>query len=195
MKIRSAARRPHPKSCDSNMPALFLDRDGVINERLPGDYVKTPEAFKPAPGFPEAIRLLSKVFDPVIVVTNQQGIGKGLMDEHQLAEVHDYMLGIVERAGGRVNAIYYCPHLKTGNCTCRKPATGMAWMALQDFPDINPEDTWMAGDSHSDMEFADRMGFRKVFIRGNDEADPKASTVKPDFIFDSLYDFARFITS
>jgi phosphoglycolate phosphatase-like HAD superfamily hydrolase len=53
----------------------------------------------------------------------------------------------------------------------------------------------MAGDSHSDMEFADRMGFRKVFIRGNDEADPKASTVKPDFIFDSLYDFARFITS
>ena len=195
MKIRSAARHMHPKSCVSNMPALFLDRDGVINARLPGDYVKTPEAFTPAPGFPEAIRLLSKVFDPVIVVTNQQGIGKGLMDEHQLAEVHDYMLGIVERAGGRVNAIYYCPHLKTGNCTCRKPATGMAWMALQDFPDINPEDTWMAGDSHSDMEFADRMGFRKVFIRGNDEADPKASTVKPDFIFDSLYDFARFITS
>ncbi|MFM7155850.1 MAG: hypothetical protein ACKOZV_17145, partial [Bacteroidota bacterium] len=79
------------------MPALFLDRDGVINERLPGDYVTSPETFKSAPGFAEAIRLLSEVFHPVIVVTNQQGIGKGLMDEEQLAEVHRYMLGIVEQ--------------------------------------------------------------------------------------------------
>ena len=177
------------------MPALFLDRDGVINERLPGDYVKSPETFKPVPGFREAIRLLSQAFDPIIVVTNQQGIGKGLMDERQLTAVHDYMIGIVEKAGGRINAIYYCPHLKTGNCTCRKPATGMAWMALQDFPEINPEDTWMAGDSHSDMEFADKMGFRKVFIRGNTDAVAEKSTVEPDFIFDSLYDFARFITA
>jgi D-glycero-D-manno-heptose 1,7-bisphosphate phosphatase len=117
------------------------------------------------------------------------------MDERQLTVVHDYMIGIVEKAGGRINAIYYCPHLKTGNCTCRKPATGMAWMALQDFPEINPEDTWMAGDSHSDMEFADKMGFRKVFIRGNTDAVAEKSTVEPDFIFDSLYDFARFITA
>lgn len=177
------------------MPALFLDRDGVINERLPGDYVKSPETFRPAPGFTEAIRLLSGVFDPIIVVTNQQGIGKGLMNEHQLTEVHNYMLGIAGNAGGRIDAIYCCPHLKVENCTCRKPATGMAWMAIQDFPEINSEDTWMAGDSHSDMEFADKMGFRKVFIRGNADAAAEKSSIQPDFIFDSLYDFARFITA
>ncbi|MFM7400569.1 MAG: D-glycero-alpha-D-manno-heptose-1,7-bisphosphate 7-phosphatase [Bacteroidota bacterium] len=177
------------------MPALFLDRDGVINERLPGDYVTSPETFKPAPGLAEAIRLLSEVFHPVIVVTNQQGIGKGLMDEEQLAEVHRYMLGIVEQAGGRIDAIYHCPHLKSAQCSCRKPATGMAWMALQDFPDITPENTWMAGDAHSDMEFADKMGFRKVFIRGNADAAAEKSSIKPDFVFDSLYDFARFITT
>jgi histidinol-phosphate phosphatase family protein len=176
------------------MPALFLDRDGVINRRLPGEYVQTPETFFPVEGLGEAIRLLSTVFHPIVVVTNQQGIGKGLMGEVELANVHYKMHQLVTAAGGHIDRVYHCPHLREAACACRKPATGMAWMALQDFPDMVFDDSWMVGDSASDMLFAERLGLRKVLIRGNlDELDALAK-VKVDFAFDSLLEFAVFMT-
>jgi D-glycero-D-manno-heptose 1,7-bisphosphate phosphatase len=144
------------------MRTLFLDRDGVINQRIPGDYVKSPETFEPMPGLGEAMRLLTNHFDLILVVTNQQGIGKGLMGEFELAEVHRHLRAFVTDAGGRIDAIYHCPHLKEANCTCRKPATGMAWQALQDFPDMDLENAWMVGDSVSDMVFCRKKWvFRK----------------------------------
>ncbi len=175
------------------MHTLFLDRDGVIKQRIPGDYVKSPENFEPMPGLGEAMRLLTNHFDLIVVVTNQQGIGKGLMGEFELAEVHRHLRALVTDAGGRIDAIYHCPHLKEANCTCRKPATGMAWQALQDFPDMDLENAWMVGDSVSDMVFAEKMGFRKVFIRGKLEELTALAQVKVDFSFDSLLEFARFL--
>ena len=175
------------------MHTLFLDRDGVINQRIPGDYVKSPETFEPMPGLGEAMRLLTNHFDLILVVTNQQGIGKGLMGEFELAEVHRHLRAFVTDAGGRIDAIYHCPHLKEANCTCRKPATGMAWQALQDFPDMDLENAWMVGDSVSDMVFAEKMGFRKVFIRGKLEELAEMASIKVDFSFNSLLEFARFL--
>lgn len=175
------------------MPTLFLDRDGVINQRTPGDYVKSPGEFVPAPGLAEAMRLLAPHFRHILVITNQQGIGKGLMGEMELANVHHKMRQLATAEGGRIDRVYYCPHRKEDNCPCRKPATGMAWQALEDFPDLNLEDAWMVGDSASDMEFAQRLGIRKVLIRGKlDELDVLAK-VDVDFAFDSLLEFARFI--
>jgi D-glycero-D-manno-heptose 1,7-bisphosphate phosphatase len=173
------------------MSTLFLDRDGVINVRTPGDYVKTPAAFEPVDGLEEAMRLLSEKFGRIIVVTNQAGIGKGLMSEPALADVHRKMLKIVGDAGGRIDGIYHCPHRPADACTCRKPLTGMAWMALADFPDIDLEDAWMVGDSVSDMEFAQRIGIRAVMIRGKVEELPLIVNTKVDFFFDSLLEFAR----
>ena len=177
------------------MSTLFLDRDGVINQRSPGDYVKSPEEFIPSPGLAEAMRLLSEKFDLIFVVTNQQGIGKGLMGEMELANVHQKMLQLATAEGGRIDKVYHCPHLSDAGCPCRKPATGMAWLALADFPDMNIEDACMVGDSVADMEFADRLGIRKVLIRGKLEEVDLLAKLDVDFTFDSLLDFARFIAA
>ena len=175
------------------MSTLFLDRDGVINQRIPGDYVQSPEAFVPTPGLAEAMRLLAEKFDLIFVVTNQQGIGKGLMGEMELANIHQKMMQLATAEGGRIDKVYYCPHRSEDNCPCRKPATGMAWRALEDFPDMDLEDAWMVGDSVSDMEFAERLGIRKVLIRGKLEEIDLLGKVEPDYAFDSLLDFARFL--
>lgn len=176
------------------MPTLFLDRDGVLNTRIPGDYIKSPNEFQPTEGLGEAMRLLSKKFGRIVVVTNQAGVGKGLMTELELHSVHQKMHVFVEAAGGRFDRVYHCPHRADAGCTCRKPATGMAWMALADFPDIDFEDAWMVGDSVSDMEFAQTLGIRSVLIRGKIEDVAALSRMKIDYQFDSLLEFAHWVT-
>ncbi len=176
------------------MPTLFLDRDGVINERTPGDYIKTPNEVLPTEGLGEALRLLAEKFVRIIVVTNQAGIGKGLMTELDFYAVHQKMHSIIEAAGGRIDRVYHCQHRPDAGCTCRKPATGMAWLALADFPEIDFEDAWMVGDSVADMEFAQKLGIRSVLIRGKIEEVAALSRMKIDCQFDSLLEFARWIT-
>ncbi len=176
------------------MSTLFLDRDGVINVRTPGEYVKTPNEFEPTEGLEEAMRLLAGKFGRIVVVTNQAGIGKGIMSTLDLHAVHQKMRSIVEAAGGRIDRVYHCPHRADAGCTCRKPATGMAWVALADFPDIDFEDAWMVGDSVADMAFAQTLGIRSVLIRGKIEEVTELSRMKTDFQFDSLLEFARWIS-
>ena len=176
------------------MSTLFLDRDGVINHRIPGDYVKTPGEFQPTEGLGEALKLLSEKFGRIVVVTNQAGIGKGLMTEMELHVVHSKMITIAEAAGGRIDRVYHCPHRKEVACTCRKPATGMAWQALADFPEIDFEDAWMVGDSVSDMEFAQALGIRPVLIRGKLEDVAAISQMNIELQFDSLLEFARWMS-
>jgi len=176
------------------MTTLFLDRDGVINLRTPGNYIKSPNEFRPTEGLGEAMRLLSEKFGRIIVVTNQAGIGKGLMTELELHSVHQKMYTFVEAYGGRIDRAYYCPHRADSGCTCRKPATGMAWLALEDFPDINFEDAWMVGDSVSDMEFAQKLNIRPVLIRGKIEDIGALSKLDIPHKFDSLLAFAQWIS-
>lgn len=175
------------------IPTLFLDRDGVINTRPIGDYVRQPDMFVPTEGLDEAMRLLAAHFGRIFVITNQAGIGRGLMTEQDLAAVHGKMFEIVESAGGRIDRAYHCPHAKDAGCRCRKPATGMAWLALADFPDIDFENAWLVGDSASDMEFGQALGMRTVLIRGKLEETDLLAGVRIDFSFDSLLGFARFV--
>src|SRR5690606_17999981 len=94
---------------------LFLDRDGVINERIPGAYVEHPAQFVFTDKCLEAMAIFKKIFKRIVVVTNQQGIGKGGMSERQLQKVHNAMRSAVERAGGRIDGIYFCPDLEKFN--------------------------------------------------------------------------------
>lgn len=176
----------------TQLPTLFLDRDGVVNLRIPGDYVRTPEMFEPTEGLSEALRLLARQFGRIVVVTNQAGIGKGLMTEADLEVVHQKMFGIAEAAGGRIDRAYHCPHTKDAGCLCRKPATGMAWLALADFPEIDFTNAWLVGDSASDMQFAQALGMRSVLIEGKMEEAEELAKMKIDFRFGSLLEFARF---
>jgi len=143
---------------------LFLDRDGVINHRLVDDYVKSWEEFEFLPGVLEAIALFSKNFKHIFIITNQQGIGKGLMTEVDLQDIHEKMLKEIQAAGGKIDSIYFCPSLAKENSPMRKPNPGMARKAKEDFPDIEFSKSIMVGDSKSDMEFGKNAGMYCVFI-------------------------------
>ena len=131
---------------------LFLDRDGVINIKRENQYVLRFSDFIFIPGVLFAIRDLSVLFKRIIIVTNQQGIGKGLMSEEDLDLVHKKMIVEIKDAGGRIDKIYYCPHLESKDCKCRKPRVGMLEEAFYDFPSIDTTNSYKIGDSNSDIQ-------------------------------------------
>jgi D-glycero-D-manno-heptose 1,7-bisphosphate phosphatase len=149
----------------NNNWTLFLDRDGVINERLPDDYVKSWNEFQFSTGVLEALRILNDKFQTIVIVTNQQGVGKGKMTMENVDEVHEKMIAGINKNGGRIDKIYVCPELKHNNPKCRKPETGMGEQAQRDFPNIDFSTAIILGDSASDMEFGKRLGMKTVFVK------------------------------
>lgn len=142
---------------------LFIDRDGVINKLRPNDYVKRWDEFEFLPGVFDAFAHWSKQFKYIIVVTNQRGIGKGLMTEDDLQIIHQQMISEIKKHQGRIDKIYYCTATENKN-PYRKPNIGMGLLALRDFPDIDLQKTVMIGDSESDMLFAKKMGIKGLFF-------------------------------
>jgi len=153
---------------------LFLDRDGVINERIIDNYVKSTDEFNFINEVPEAIARFSKLFGRIFVVTNQQGIGKGVMSESNLTSVHTYMVQEIEKKGGRIDAVYFAPQLAKESSSMRKPDVGMALKAQKEFPGIDFEKSMMVGDSDSDIEFGKRLGMKTVKISPKLMDDSKA---------------------
>jgi histidinol-phosphate phosphatase family protein len=143
---------------------LFLDRDGVINKRRIDDYVKSWDEFIFLEQVPETIAAFSKIVGTIVIVTNQQGIGKKLMTVADLNEIHQNMVSEINAAGGRIDKIYYCPKLKTEELNCRKPLPSMGLSAQKDFPNIDFSKSIMVGDSVSDMEFGEGLGMTNIFI-------------------------------
>ncbi len=165
---------------------LFLDRDGVINKKLDGTYVMNPEQFEILPGVAEAIGMLSTMFGRIIVVTNQQGIGKELMTHEDVANVHDKMIEAIAWSGGRIDEIYYCPDLDWEDSPNRKPNPGMGFMAKGDFPDIDFRKSIMVGDSISDVSFGKAL--KMITVRISNGRDDNA-----DFTHSSLADFLLYL--
>lgn len=153
--------------------SVFLDRDGVINEKMPeGQYVRAPADLRVLPGVPNAIARLNRVGVRVLVVSNQRGVALGLYTPSDVEMIHDCLQRELARYGAKVDAFFYCPHDKNA-CTCRKPLPGMFEQALERFPDLSPESSIMIGDSLSDIEFGKRLGIRTIWIEGS------ATTRKP----------------
>ncbi len=153
--------------------AVFLDRDGVINRRIPGDYVRHPDEFVLLEGVAEAIRLFRESFDFILIATNQQGIGKGRMTIANLDHVHNYMTLLLEQQGATIDHIYFCPDLAHQQPNCRKPHPAMAFQAQKDYPELNLQQSWMAGDSLSDLQFAWNAGMQPAMIATNPEETEK----------------------
>lgn len=172
-------------------PTLFLDRDGVLNTRIPAAYIGHPDAWHPAPALQEAMAILSKAFGRVVVVTNQAGIDRGLITQEGVGAVHMHMLKVIQSGGGRIDAIFTCPHARQEGCPCRKPATGMAYQARQQFPDIIFENSFMVGDSLSDIEFGRTLGMRTVLIEGKEEEAVLLADAPVHFRYASLIEFAH----
>ncbi len=163
---------------------LFLDRDGVINEKIENDYVKNWNDFSFVDGALDAISFLSKVFAKIIIVTNQRGVGKGVMKEEDLILIHKRMSDQIEFNFGKIDKIYYCTDVSELSFN-RKPNPGMGLQALSDFPEINFKKSIMIGDSHSDILFGQKLGMTCYQI----ENDHNASNIEAPYI-KSLSEFA-----
>lgn len=173
---------------------LFLDRDGVINLHYPNDYVKKWSEFYFLEGVMDALKNLSTVFKRIIIVTNQQGVGKKLMTQEDLQTIHDGMLKEVRKYGGRIHAIYAATDLVANDIhKLRKPNTGMALKAQKDFVEIDFSKSIMVGDTGSDIRFGKNVGMFTVFV-GDDSKIKEEEKELVDFRFDSLSAFANALT-
>jgi len=157
-------RLPLTEAFLARRPTVVLDRDGVLNERPPrAEYVRCPEDFRWLPGAREALRLYREAGWRVIVVSNQAGIGRGVMSEQDLEAVHDRMRQEITEAGGHIDAIYYCPHNWDDGCACRKPRPGMLFEAQRDFH-LDLTRTTFVGDDERDGQTADAAGCRSAMV-------------------------------
>ncbi len=155
------------------MKLVILDRDGVINHDS-DQFIKSTEEWQPIPGSLEAIARLSQADYRVVVATNQSGVGRGLFDMAMLNAIHDKMCRAVAHAGGRIDAVFFCPHAADAGCNCRKPKSGMMEeiaarynMSLEGVPAI--------GDSLRDLEATARLGAQPILVLTGKGAKTKAS--------------------
>jgi D-glycero-D-manno-heptose 1,7-bisphosphate phosphatase len=144
------------------MKLIILDRDGVINYDS-DQFIKSPEEWKPIPGSLEAIARLNQAGYRVAVATNQSGIGRGLFDMPTLNAIHDKMHKSLAQVGGRVDAIFFCPHTNDTNCECRKPKSGMIEEVAIRFG-VSLKGVPAVGDSLRDLEAAGRLGAQPYLV-------------------------------
>lgn len=157
---------------------MFLDRDGVINEVLTNrvKFVNKPNDFYFLPGVPEAINKLNGYFDYVFVVTNQGGVGLGFMREAQLIKIHEHMINELKKTGATIHDVAFCPHKPKAGCACRKPGSKM----IEDLGgkyEINLSNSYMVGDTDTDIQAGKKAGTKTVFLG---ESDPLADAIFPD---------------
>ncbi len=167
---------------------LVLDRDGVINHDS-DQFIKTPEEWRPIPGSVEAIARLNHAGYRVVVATNQSGIGRGLFDMAMLNRIHEKMYKTLAQAGGRLDAVFFCPHTADSRCECRKPRPGMLIEIGKRF---NAELTGVPciGDSLRDLQAAEAVGAQPMLVlTGKGEATlrdgdfPRNTVIFPDLAF------------
>jgi D-glycero-D-manno-heptose 1,7-bisphosphate phosphatase len=161
---------PQPSVQNNTLPALrtvFLDRDGVINRKMPeGQYITNWQSFHFLPGVPESIAKLNRAGLRVLVVSNQRGVALGLYTSADVDAIQDRMEQALAEFGAHIDGFYFCPHDKQ-QCNCRKPLPGLFEQAKSDFPEIDPAASLMIGDSLSDIEFGRNLGMQTIFIEGD----------------------------
>ena len=151
------------------VPAVFLDRDGTLIREE--HYLSRPEQVSLLPGAAAAVRTLNEAGMPVVVVTNQAGVARGIFPESRIAEVHARLADLLAVEGARVDAFYHCPHHPSANidayrcdCECRKPRPGLLRTAARELG-LDLSRSWMVGDKRSDLEAGAAAGCRTVLVR------------------------------
>lgn len=163
------------------MTVVFMDRDGVINFNRP-DYVKTVDEFEFIPGALEGLARLKAAGMKVVVISNQAGVGRGIIDPAELQRINEKMLEAVRAHAGEIAGVYYCVHRKDEGCDCRKPGIGLLKRAGADFG-FSLEGSYFIGDAESDIEAGCAAGCTTVFVlTGRTPADQACTwNHQPDF--------------
>jgi len=168
-------------------PAIFLDRDGTMIED-PG-YLSEPDEVRLLPGAGEAISMLNRAGLPVVVVTNQSGIGRGFFRAEKLGAIHARLGEVLAEEGARLDGIYFCPHLPRDKCRCRKPAPGMVERASAELG-LDPEKSFVVGDKASDVGLARNVGAKAVLVMTGEGRD-ELKKLSPERLHHSARDLAR----
>jgi len=171
--------------------AVFLDRDGTINEDVP--YCSSPDDLRLIPGAADGIKLLNKHGFKVIIVTNQSGIARGYFTEEVLTSIHDKLRRELAAHEAYVDAIYYCGHHPDNGCDCRKPKPKMVFQAASDF-NLDLSQSYVIGDSQMDIEMGITAGCKTILV-GQERTNKKSnsSLVKPDYITPDVIKAAHLI--
>ncbi len=167
---------------------LFLDRDGVINYEKQGTYVRTWAEFIFYAGAVDNISFFNTRFQRLFLATNQRGISRGLMTMEDLRDIHENMLKAIEEGKGKIDRIYFCTDTEESS-PCRKPNPGMAFQAVNEFPETNLEKSLMVGNNLSDMFFGKNAGMKTVYLQTT-SPDLKLPHEAVDLYFENLEAFA-----
>ena len=180
------------------MKLVILDRDGVINQDS-ANFIKNPNEWIALPGSLEAIALLNQSGFRVVIATNQSGIARGLFDMATLNAIHDKMHRALAQLGGRIDAMFYCPHAADDNCTCRKPKTGMVEDIARRFS-VNLSEVYAVGDSLRVLQAFHDAGCKPILVRSGKGEEtlaqgqlPNQSLPKNTLIFADLSEAAQHI--
>ena len=176
------------------MPTIILDRDGVINHDSDA-YIKDPSEWCAIKGSLDAIKRLNDAGYDVCVATNQSGLGRDLFSIDTLAAIHQKMVSELEALGGHIQVIMFCPHHPDIGCSCRKPEPGLLQAINEQFP-LDPDTSWMVGDTEKDMECARRMGIRSALVKtgkGQRELDNGVVSRETTPIFNDLNEFVNWL--
>ncbi len=177
------------------MQAIFLDRDGVINENR-SDYVKSWEEFQLLPGALAALRLLSEAGWPIFIVTNQAAVNRGLITHETLQQIHHNLVSLARQYGATISALRYCPHRPDEHCDCRKPAPGMLHSLAEEFG-IDLQRSYMIGDALTDIAAGQAAGCRTALVstgRGREQLHlPEIQRWRPTMITRDLFAAARWV--
>jgi D-glycero-D-manno-heptose 1,7-bisphosphate phosphatase len=176
-------------------PAVFLDRDGTIAEEV--GYLNHACRFRMFPWVAGALQRLNEAGYPVVVVSNQSGVGRGYFPESLVHEVNQLMTQQLSKLGAKIDAIYYCPHTSVENCSCRKPRTGMLERAAREHA-LDLQRSFVVGDRHGDIELAHNVQARGILVRtGYGEGELAWHAAKwptqPDFVAQDLAEAADWI--
>lgn len=183
-------------------PAVFLDRDGTINEQM--GYINHISRFIILDKVPEAIKLLNESDFFTIILSNQSGVARGYFPIELVDETHASLMSSLKRWGAYIDGIFFCPHYPRGKipeycieCDCRKPKTGLIDQACTSF-DIDMSRSYMIGDRHTDMEFASRAGLKGIMVEtGYGLGDIKYilpnKDIKPVYIAENLFSAVNWI--
>lgn len=199
--MRTSGRWHTPANADfasgplSMSKLIILDRDGVINFDSP-HFIKNPDEWKPIPGSLEAIAALSHGGYRVVVASNQSGVGRGLFDMAMLNAINEKMMRAVQQFGGRIDAIFYCPHSPDAGCECRKPKTAMVREIGERFG-TDLAGVPMIGDALRDLQCASEVGAQPILVRtGKGEAVFQAGQYPPTTrVYQDLSDAAQALIS
>jgi histidinol-phosphate phosphatase family protein len=170
--------------------AILLDRDGVINEDR-DDYVKNWAEVRFIKGTRRALKQIHQAGIPIVVITNQAAVGRGIISEANLSDIHTRMQRAIKKSGGAISKFYYCPHHPDDQCRCRKPRSGLLKRAARDL-NLNLADCFFVGDTLKDVQAGRRAGCRTVLVQtGQGEKTLQKiltghTTITPDWVCDDL---------